>query len=178
MCTRWFIISDREIRPPADSRVSSAPSQDIAAESWSYLLPYVTLTEDIWGNMGHVLSTLWVGFFCLVFLRIFPHVCFAVRFYAHRHRPDGDAAQQSRTRTMEPRRGPGAGWGSSLCCWVVILPLVEMTAQSTALLALVTNGGGTKPDQVCALKNNITNREENIWRFNHVCWENVSVYEI
>lgn len=31
---------------------------------------------------------------------------------------------------------------------VVILPLVEMTAQSTALLVLVTDDGGVKPDQL------------------------------
>lgn len=121
MCTRWFINSDREIRPPADSSVVCAfPGYC----RWILVLP-AAICHLNGGHMRkygtcpfHALG----GVFCLVFLRIFPHVCFAVRFYAHRHRPDGDAAQQSRTRTMEPRRGPGAGWGSSLCCWVVILP--------------------------------------------------------
>lgn len=55
--------------------------------------------------------------FSLVFLRIFTHASVIVRFYAHRHRPDGDPAERSLSRTMEPQRGPAAGWGSILCCW-------------------------------------------------------------
>lgn len=44
--------------PPADSKGCRLR----LLESWSYLLPCVTFTDDIWGNIGHVLSTLWVGF--------------------------------------------------------------------------------------------------------------------
>lgn len=53
--------------------------------------------------------------FCLSLLRLYAHVCLVVRFYAQR-------ATERRVRVTGEwrevrRRGPGTGWGSSLCCW-------------------------------------------------------------
>lgn len=61
---------------------------------------------------------------------------------------------------MESQRG-GQALAEVVVCAVgrvVILPLVEMTAQSTALLALVTDGAGIEPDRSARLENDITIR--------------------
>lgn len=63
--------------------------------------------------------------------------------------------QASRRRSSELGQwshGGGQSLAEVVVCAVGLsfYPLVEMTAQSTALLALVTDGGGMKPDY-CAL---------------------------
>lgn len=83
-------------------------------------------------NMGKVQEVfspppLFFGWgFCLALLR--PRFArtpfFPVRFYAQRHRPNGDSDWKVEWRDTEEdkrrgkeHRGPSAGWGSSLCCW-------------------------------------------------------------
>lgn len=75
-------------------------------------------SEEIWEIHGDVLSlsrSLFGWGFCLALLRFYAHVCLVVRFYAQR-------ATERRFRVTGEwrevrRRGPGTGWGSSLCCW-------------------------------------------------------------
>lgn len=105
-------------------------------------------------------------FFLLVFLVPFLWVGFSSRFiaatiYAHAcfHRLNGHFDWRwSEEILKEDKKGKERQGGQALvevvvCAVgrVVILPLVEMTAQSTALLALVTYDRGIKPDQLYCL---------------------------
>lgn len=170
-CLHTLIHNFRSRNEPAcvQTRVSSAPSQDTTAES-PYLGPYVTFPGDMskYGTCPvHALGGVYLSFS----YGHFTHVYFAVRFYAQRHRPDGDAAQQSWSRTKESRRGPGAGWGSTLCCSIVILPPGRWLRN----LLPCWRWWPTAVEGNRALR---INREEYLWRFNYICWDNISAYEI
>lgn len=105
MWKRWFWISDWAFEPACgqrrESRCGSAAICHLNRGHMGQACPCPPL--------GRVVLSFSCGF-----LRT---PCVVVRFYAHRHRPDGDAAERGWSRTMEPERGPAAGWGSILCCW-------------------------------------------------------------
>lgn len=95
---------------------------------------------------------LWVGFFVSIYcghvLRA-RHFFPPVRFYAQRHRADW-AERSQRGQKKRQRASRGHALVEVVVCAVgrvVILPLVEMTAQSTALPALVTCDRGGEPDR-------------------------------
>lgn len=109
---------------------------------------------------GFFVPFLWVGFSSrFIAATIYAHACFLVRFYAQQHRLNGHFDWRwSEEILKEDKKGKERRGGQALvevvvCAVgrVVILPLVEMTAQSTALLALVTYDGGVKPDQLYCL---------------------------
>lgn len=81
------------------------------------------------GNMGKVQKDFfpfpWVGFLSRFIAATFcAHAIFPVRFYAQLDRLNGDShwkwggeILKEDKRKAKEHRGPGAGWGSSLCCW-------------------------------------------------------------
>lgn len=82
-----------------------------------------------------------------------------MRFYAQQHRMNGHFDSRWGEEILkEDKKSKEHRGGQTLvevvvCAvgWVVTLPLVEMTAQSTALLALVNYDGGVRQDQLCGL---------------------------
>lgn len=123
------------LNPPVDREGSHAAG----------LQPYVTLTADIWGR--RVRAHLWVGWFSR-----FPADFYArpVSSCAFTHTGTGRMeTQRSEAEVGQWSRRGGQPLAEVVFCAVgrvVMLPLVEMTAQSTALLALVTDGAGVEPD--------------------------------
>lgn len=107
---------------------------------------------------------------CLVSLRIFTHACFVVRFYAHRHRPDGDAAEWSLSRTMEPLGGPAAGWGSILCCWSGCH--ITPCGDDCAIYCLAGAGDRRRWNRT-GPSVRLESRGGNIRCINEISWENV-----
>lgn len=98
-------------------------------------LPYVIFTEVIWGEQRVqeiwercrriFFPFPWVGFLSRFIAATFcAHAIFPVRFYAQLDRLNGDShwkwggeILKEDKRKAKEHRGPGAGWGSSLCCW-------------------------------------------------------------
>lgn len=126
-------------------------------------LPYVTFAEVIWGEQR--VQEIWKryrGCFFPLFFGWGSRVALLQslsartpvfsRAFTHGNIEWTDILTEGEAKISSKQRALG---GQTLvevvvCAvgWVVILPLVEMTAQSTALLALANYDGGVKQDQL------------------------------
>lgn len=149
-------------------RLSPMPAGQLTVSPAVPHLPYATFTEVIWGEqrVQEIWKRyrgcppprprfLWVGFSCrFIAVIICAHASFLMRLYAQLQNErtfwlKGEEILKEDKKSKEHRGGQTLV--EVVVCavgWVVILPLVEMTAQSTALLALANYDEGVKQDQL------------------------------
>lgn len=111
MCTRWFIISDREISPPADSKGCRLRLLRILPPSpltCCYMSPKWRTYEDIWN-----ISALWVGFMAR-FLRICFHTTVSPCAFTH------TGADRMETQRSKAELGQWSHGGGQVLAEVVV----------------------------------------------------------